>query len=297
MKRVIGIGGIFFRSEDPESLAAWYRERLGIPVNEDGYCDFAWRLAEDPERFGRTVWSLFPADTDYFGPGDVPFMVNYRVDDLETLLDALREEGVEIADDVESHDFGRFGWITDPEGRRIELWEPGDDSVLEEEPRDADPISEEENGVVRSSVRVPVSAAEAFRVFTEAFGSWWPAAYTWSGEALETIAIEGEVGGRCFERGPEGFECDWGRVLTWDPPRRVTFTWQISPTRVPEPDPSRASEVDVRFRDGDGGTTVELVHGGFEQHGEGAPGYRDAMGAEHGWPLILEKFAAACSSG
>lgn len=296
MKRVTGIGGIFFRSEDPESLAAWYRERLGIPVNEHGYSDFTWRLADDPERIGRTVWSLFPADTDYFGPGDVPFMVNYRVDDLEALLDALREEGVEVADDVESYEYGRFGWITDPEGRRIELWEPGDESVLEEEPPDAEGCRGEGNGAVRSSVHVPVSAEEAFRVFTEAFGSWWPAAYTWSGEALEAIAIEGGAGGRCFERGPQGFECDWGRVLAWDPPRRVTFAWQISPTRVPEPDPSRASEVDVTFRDGDGGTTVELVHRGFGHHGEGAAGYRDAMGSEHGWPLILERFAAACSS-
>lgn len=183
MKRVTGIGGVFFTSEEPESLAAWYRERLGIPVNQHGYCDFIWRLA-----------------------------------------DALRNEGVELADEVESHDYGRFGWITDPEGRRIELWEPGDESVLEEEPPDADTSSDPENGVVRSSVSVPVSAEEAFRVFTQGFGAWWPSAYTSSGEALEAIAIEGGVGGRCFERGPEGFECDWGRVLIWDPPRRVTFT-------------------------------------------------------------------------
>ncbi|MDP2496399.1 MAG: VOC family protein [Candidatus Palauibacterales bacterium] len=124
MGEVTGIGGIFIRSEDPRKLADWYRERLGVPVNESGYCDFEWRSAKEPERIGRTVWSVFPADTEYFGDERSPFMVNYRVDDLDGLLESLQESGANVDDRLEEFDYGRFAWLTDPEGKRIELWEP-----------------------------------------------------------------------------------------------------------------------------------------------------------------------------
>lgn len=124
MARVTGIGGVFFKSRDPKGLGKWYREHLGLPVNEHGYFDFQWRSKEDPGRVGRTVWSLFPADTDYLGPDGSPFMINYRVDDLDGLLAALREAGVAVEDRIEEYDYGRFAWVTDPEGNRIELWEP-----------------------------------------------------------------------------------------------------------------------------------------------------------------------------
>lgn len=124
MERVTGIGGVFFRAEDPTRLGGWYRRHLGIPVNDSGYCDFRWRDEDDPARLGRTVWSLFPADSDYLGSGESGFMINYRVADLDGLLAALREEGVEVEDGIEEHEYGRFAWITDPEGNRIELWEP-----------------------------------------------------------------------------------------------------------------------------------------------------------------------------
>lgn len=126
MAKVTGMGGVFFRARDPAALSRWYRERLGVPLGEEGYGDFEWRERDDPERVGRTVFSLFPDDTDYFGPDPAAFMVNFRVDDLEALLEELREAGVEVADEVEEHPYGKFGWITDPEGRRIELWEPVD---------------------------------------------------------------------------------------------------------------------------------------------------------------------------
>jgi len=146
---------------------------------------------------------------------------------------------------------------------------------------------------VRSSLTVPCTPEHAFAAFTEAFGSWWPPEYTWSQRALEAIGIEPGEGGACFELGPYGFHLDWGRVLAWEPPRRLVFSWQIGATRVPEPDPARSSEVEVRFEpDGDDGTRVELVHRDFARHGEEAAGYRAAMGSEQGWDFILRRFAA-----
>jgi catechol 2,3-dioxygenase-like lactoylglutathione lyase family enzyme len=120
MKRVTGIGGVFFKSQDPAALRSWYREHLGVESEEWGAV-FPWREQDRPERSGHTVWAPFPADSDYF-PG--PLMVNYRVDDLDAVLSALRAEGVEVDDRVEESEFGRFGWIVDPDGRRVELWQP-----------------------------------------------------------------------------------------------------------------------------------------------------------------------------
>jgi catechol 2,3-dioxygenase-like lactoylglutathione lyase family enzyme len=120
MESVNAIGGIFFKARDPEGLAQWYKRNLGIPA-QDGYADFPWREKENPEAIARTVWSLFPHDSDYLG--NTPFMINYRVANLETMLEQLRAAGVAIHK-VQDHDYGRFAWITDPEGNRIELWEP-----------------------------------------------------------------------------------------------------------------------------------------------------------------------------
>ena len=119
MEQVTGIGGIFFKAQNPEKLSAWYREHLGIPV-VDGHADFLRRDKDDPKSTGRTVWSIFPANTDYFKS---PVMINYRVANLDRMLEQLRRGGVEIHK-VEDYDYGRFAWITDPEGNRVELWEP-----------------------------------------------------------------------------------------------------------------------------------------------------------------------------
>ncbi len=121
--RVTGIGGIFFKAKDPQELGRWYREHLGMAI-EGNMALFAWRGGKDGEVQGHTVWSIFPADTKYFGEDGAAFMVNYRVKDLDRVLAALRAEGVDVAPKVEDSEYGRFGWITDPEGNRIELWEP-----------------------------------------------------------------------------------------------------------------------------------------------------------------------------
>jgi predicted enzyme related to lactoylglutathione lyase len=124
MQRVTGIGGIFFKSDDPEELYAWYEKHLGIKRNPGGPVVFHWREGQDADRPGTTVWSLFPRNTSYFDPSHSSFMVNYRVSDLDALLNVLRTEGVEIDPKHEDSEFGRFAWIMDPEGNRIELWEP-----------------------------------------------------------------------------------------------------------------------------------------------------------------------------
>lgn len=122
MKKVVGIGGVFFRCEDPAAMREWYRDKLGLPADENGAV-FRWRR-HDNDRPGYTVWSPFDDDTDYFDPSDSDFMFNFIVDDLDGMLEQLRAAGVEVVGDVQEFEYGRFGWILDPDGNKIELWEP-----------------------------------------------------------------------------------------------------------------------------------------------------------------------------
>jgi predicted enzyme related to lactoylglutathione lyase len=112
-----GIGGVFFRSRDPDALRNWYSQHLGIPMEDFGTVFTA-------KEGDHTVWAPFAADTTYFGSPDQPLMVNFRVRDLDAMLTQLRGAGVEVVDHVEEHEYGRFGWATDCEGNRFELWEP-----------------------------------------------------------------------------------------------------------------------------------------------------------------------------
>jgi uncharacterized protein YndB with AHSA1/START domain len=151
---------------------------------------------------------------------------------------------------------------------------------------------------IHAGVVASVSGERAFEVFADELASWWPPEYSWSQDVLEDIGIEPHEDGLCFERGPYGFRCDWGRVLVWDPPRRLVFAWQISPRREPEPNPAKASEVQVRFTDnGEGGTSVELEHRRFERHGDDGAEYARMLGSQQGWPFLLDRFAAACAGG
>ena len=124
MKRVTGIGGVFFKAKDPETLRAWYQKHLGLEFDAYGSVVFSCPDGEEQRQTAQTVWSLFPSDTKYFDPSSAPFMINYRVENLANLLEALRSEGVEVDESTEQPEYGRFGWIMDPEGNRIELWEP-----------------------------------------------------------------------------------------------------------------------------------------------------------------------------
>lgn len=123
MKRVTGIGGIFFKAEDHKKMLEWYEKHLGIPCKE-GYHAFQWKKADAPDETGTTVWSIFSAKTEYMNPSQSKFMINYRVENLDALLETLRAEGVKVDEKVEEYDYGKFGWIYDPEGNKIELWEP-----------------------------------------------------------------------------------------------------------------------------------------------------------------------------
>lgn len=124
MKRVTGIGGVFFRSKDPPTMNAWYKKHLGLPVGDDGSTTFRWREADEPHRPGVTAWAAFEAGTEYFGKPTQQWMVNYRVDDLDALLEGLQHAGVEIVPHREEYVYGKFAWIVDPDGNRVELWEP-----------------------------------------------------------------------------------------------------------------------------------------------------------------------------
>jgi len=124
MERVMGIGGIFFKAKDKAGLAAWYRDHLGVDVQEAwGGALFNWK-DNNPRGDAHTVWSPFAEDTDYFAPSTKGFMINFRVADLHAMLDQLRGMGCEVDAKVEETDYGNFGWVMDPEGNRIELWEP-----------------------------------------------------------------------------------------------------------------------------------------------------------------------------
>jgi predicted enzyme related to lactoylglutathione lyase len=115
---------VFFKSEDPDKLQAWYRQHMGLPTDGDGYTLFKWRDNENPDREHATVWSAFPHDTGYFNPTKAEYMINYIVDDLDGMLAQLREAGAQVDEKVEEYEYGRFGWAVDPDGTRFELWEP-----------------------------------------------------------------------------------------------------------------------------------------------------------------------------
>ncbi len=124
MKRVTGIGGIFFKSKDPKALGEWYRTHLGINVEDWGGAAFKWTSPENPSGIGGTIWSPFKEDTEYFSPSNAPFMINYRVDDLHQVLAQLRSEGCNVDAKVDESEYGKFGWVIDPEGNKLELWQP-----------------------------------------------------------------------------------------------------------------------------------------------------------------------------
>ena len=124
MKRVTGIGGIFFKAKDAPALQAWYKQHLGIDVQDWGGAAFTWTDSEGKPFAGTTAWCINSEKSEQFAPSSAPFMINYRVDDLLALVKVLREEGCNVLENVDDSDFGKFAWVIDPEGNKVELWEP-----------------------------------------------------------------------------------------------------------------------------------------------------------------------------
>jgi predicted enzyme related to lactoylglutathione lyase len=124
MKRVTGIGGVFFTAKDAPALQAWYRRHLGIDVQPWGGASFDWTDADGTPVAGTTAWCINPEHSAKFAPSTSPFIVNYRVADLVGLVNVLREEGCTVLDDVEDSEYGKFAWVMDPEGNKVELWQP-----------------------------------------------------------------------------------------------------------------------------------------------------------------------------
>ena len=124
MKRVTGIGGVFFNAKDPAALRRWYQRHLGIEVLPWGGAAFTWTDADGKPTKGTTIWSIGAAGSEQFAPSAATFMINYRVDDLAALLQALRAEGCDVLDRTDDSEYGKFGWVIDPEGNKVELWQP-----------------------------------------------------------------------------------------------------------------------------------------------------------------------------
>jgi len=132
MAKVTGLGGLFFKAEDTDKTREWYSRHLGIPFTEWGGWGWEWRHRDNPGHIGRTEWAPFKADTEYMAPSDKPFMMNFRVDDLDALIDQLKAAGVELVGEPEAHEYGKFAWIMDPNGIKIELWEPAGEVQTDE---------------------------------------------------------------------------------------------------------------------------------------------------------------------
>jgi uncharacterized protein YndB with AHSA1/START domain len=149
------------------------------------------------------------------------------------------------------------------------------------------------NTTVQASVVVNAPADRAFKLFTEQFDRIKPREHNMLGVDIAESVFEPRVGGRVFDRGADGSECQWGRVLAYEPPARIVFTWDISPAWQIETDPDKASEVEVRFvEDGPNRTRVELEHRHLDRHGDGWEGTREGVSGDQGWPLYLRRFAA-----
>lgn len=148
---------------------------------------------------------------------------------------------------------------------------------------------------VVESVDVDVPPEIAFQIFVDDLQKWWPSSYTLSKDVLVQLGIEKRLGGLCFEIGPHGFRCDWGRVTQFEPGVRLSFLWQLNRNSAPEPDPNKASRVAVWFAAVDVGTRVVITHTDFHKHGDGAAAYRDEFASEYGWPFIVQSFQEYCN--
>jgi len=151
---------------------------------------------------------------------------------------------------------------------------------------------------VRKSITVNASVEHAFDVFTAGFDTWWPRTHHIGSSPMKKAVVEGKAGGRCYSEQVDGTSCDWGRVIVWDPPRRLVLAWQITPEWKYQPDLSQSSEVDITFTpEGGGSTRVDLEHRHFERHGAGAAAMKAGVDSPNGWGGMLQLFTQAAERG
>lgn len=128
--RITGLGGVFFKSENPDQLKKWYENNLGLPCDAYGHL-FSWRHTDSPDKKGYTQWSVFSKDSEYMNPSSKDFMLNFRVENLDLLVEELKANGMHLVGEPESYEYGKFAWVMDPDGNKIELWEPIDETFTE----------------------------------------------------------------------------------------------------------------------------------------------------------------------
>ena len=130
--RVTGLGGFFITSENPDKLKKWFEKNLGLPCDQYGHL-FKWRLPDDPEKIGHTQFSVFEKGSAYLKPGTKDYMINFRVNDVKAIIEDFKRKGLQVAGEIEEYEYGKFGWVIDPEGNKIELWEPVDEIFTNDE--------------------------------------------------------------------------------------------------------------------------------------------------------------------
>jgi uncharacterized protein YndB with AHSA1/START domain/predicted enzyme related to lactoylglutathione lyase len=302
---VHGIGGVFFKADDPESMREWYAEHLGIDGDQYGTV-FKWRRYDRPGDVGNTVWNPFPAETEYFDPSESDWMLNYCVDDLEATLERLDEAGVERAGEVQEFEYGKFGWVLDPEGNKIELWEPPEASAFEGDVPGStegseltgtwaappgttmavDDAQQLSDRVIEKSCEVGLSISELWRLWTtgEGMAEWW----------VEENNIELRVGGPyelyMLPDAPDGNRgSDGCRILSFLPKKMLSFTWNAPPnlthTRV------RHTHVVLQFEElGDARSAVALSHLGWPTSQAGRHEEWEATYAyfDDAWETVLD---------
>ena len=308
---VTGIGGIFFKASNPEAISDWYERHLGLADDGDGVV-FGWRMLDRPGCVGQTIWSPFSEDTTYFAPSEASWMINFRVDDLDQTLSRLSDEGVESVGDIEEYDYGRFGWVLDPEGNKVELWEapeeaPFGSSVPSE---DADSLEgvwacppgttvaasgdlSERQITKERTVELP--AGEVWRLWTTGDGmaEWW----------AESNRIELGIGGPMelyfLPDQPAGVRgSDNCRILSFVPERMLSFTWN-APPQFDHTRP-RHTHVVLEFDELDEGRTrVRLHHLGWpKEDWQAHPQWAETIAYfETAWERVLTLLAEHAHQG
>lgn len=296
-----GIGGVFFRADDPESLAAWYDEHLGIGRDDEGFATWAWREIDRPSEVGQTVWAPFPRDTSYFGSSDQKWMINYRVDDLDAELARLAREGVELLGEPESFEYGTFAWGRDLEGNKFELWEPSGNTgfTLTVPPSAAADAAaplqllcepghvvaasggmSDTQIVVETTVSLSVKTVWELWTTSEGLAKW----------LVPNSNVELRLGGPYEflfvpENDPGQQGGEGNKVLSFVPNRMLSFTWNAPPT-LPYTR-NRHTFVVVDLAQVEAGTRVRLTHLGWPT---------EEADDHPAWPKTIEYFELAWNS-